>query len=43
MAGSYILAHDLGTTGNKACLYDLDEIIVISKNQTVSLREASFV
>jgi len=24
MAKEYILAHDLGTTGNKACLFDLD-------------------
>ena len=30
MPGQYILAHDLGTTGNKASLYDRDGRMVAS-------------
>ncbi len=30
MAGQYILAHDLGTTGNKASLYDCDGQVLAS-------------
>ena len=30
MSGQYILAHDLGTTGNKASLYDRDGQVLAS-------------